>query len=84
MLGRFNHRKQLKTGQMIACRVHVYPLEVTEIHAEWLEKNDREIQWCSIEEALAQVSDPALRRLIVKFARIVATPLSGDILDASA
>lgn len=84
MLGSFNHRKHLKTGQVIACRVHVFPLEVTETHPEWMEKNDREIQWCSIEEALAQVSDPALRRLIVKFARIAAAPPSGNILDASA
>jgi 8-oxo-dGTP pyrophosphatase MutT (NUDIX family) len=84
MLGSFNHRKLLKTGEMIACRVHVYPLEVDEIHAKWIEKDDREIQWCSIEEALAQVSDPGLRRLIVKFARIAAAPPSGHILDASA
>jgi len=84
MLGAFNHRKQLKTGQVIACRVHVYPLEVTETHDEWCEKEDREIQWCSVEEALAQVSDPALRRLIAKFARIAAALPSGDILGASA
>jgi 8-oxo-dGTP pyrophosphatase MutT (NUDIX family) len=84
MLGSFNHRKQLKTGEVIACRVHVYALEVTESHAEWVEKDDREIQWCSIEEALAQVGDAALRRLIVKFARIAAAPLSSDILDATA
>jgi 8-oxo-dGTP pyrophosphatase MutT (NUDIX family) len=83
MLGSFNHRKQVKTGEMIACRVHVYPLEVDEIRAEWIEKDDREIQWCSIEEALAQVSDPGLRRVIVKFARMAA-PSSGHILDASA
>jgi 8-oxo-dGTP pyrophosphatase MutT (NUDIX family) len=84
VLGSFNHRKQLKTGETIACRVNIYPLEVDEIHAEWLEKADREIQWCSIKEALAQVSDPALRRLIVKFARMAAAPSSGHILDASA
>jgi 8-oxo-dGTP pyrophosphatase MutT (NUDIX family) len=84
MLGSFNHRKQLKTGEVVACRVHVYALEVTEAHAEWVEKNDREIQWCSIEEALAQVSDAALRRLIVKFAHLAAAHLSSNILDASA
>jgi len=84
LLGSFNHRKQLKSGQMIACRVHIYPLEVDEMHAEWMEKADREIQWCSIEDALAQVSDPALRRLIVKFARIAAAPSPDHILDASA
>ena len=84
MLGSFHHRKHLKNGEVIACHVHVFPLEVTETHSEWMEKNDREIQWCSIEEALAQVSDTDLQRLIVKFARVAATPPSDDILDASA
>jgi 8-oxo-dGTP pyrophosphatase MutT (NUDIX family) len=83
-LGSFNYRKELKSGEIVICRVQVFALEVTEADEEWSEKADRETLWCSIEEALARVGDAGLRRLIAKFAQIASARLSTHILPASA
>lgn len=84
ILGSFNHRKQLKSGETVVCRVQLFALEVTEAHEEWSEKGDREIRWCTTEEALARVHDARLRRLIAKFAQLAGTRASAQVLPASA
>ena len=73
VIGVFTHRKQLKSGQMVACRIHVYPMEVTDVCDDWAEKSDRETKWCSVDEALHLVGDSGLRRIIAKFSRATAT-----------
>ncbi len=84
VLGSFHHRKQLKSGEMVVCRVQVFALEVTEAHDEWSEKADRELAWCSIEEALARVGDGRLRRLIAKFAQCASAQPATHVLPVSA
>ena len=68
-LGSFRHHKESKSGEAILCTVHVFPMEVTRQHQNWTEKHFRETHWCSVEEALARVKHPTLRRLIVKFVK---------------
>lgn len=73
VIGVFVHRKQLKSGQMVSCRIHVYAMEVTDLCADWAEQDVRETKWCSVDEALALVGDSGLRRIIAKFSRAAAT-----------
>jgi 8-oxo-dGTP pyrophosphatase MutT (NUDIX family) len=73
VIGVFTHKKQLKSGQMVTCRIHVFAMEVTDVCEEWAEKNVREAKWCSVSEALALVGDSGLRRIIAKFSRATAT-----------
>jgi 8-oxo-dGTP pyrophosphatase MutT (NUDIX family) len=68
-VGSFSYLKRRKTGETISCRVAVFALEVERQRRTWPEKAMREICWCSVDEALARVSDPGLKRLIVKFAK---------------
>ena len=70
-LGAFTHRKQLKSGQMITCRIHVFALEVTDACTDWTEKDQRDTRWCSVAEALKLVGDSGLRRIIEKFSRAI-------------
>jgi hypothetical protein len=44
-------------------------MEVVQQRRSWLEKHARETCWCSLDEALARVTEPGLRRLLVKFAK---------------
>jgi 8-oxo-dGTP pyrophosphatase MutT (NUDIX family) len=68
-LGSFRHDKETKSGETVLCTVHVFPMEVTGQRQSWPEKHLREIHWCSVEEALARVKHPTLRRLILKFVK---------------
>jgi 8-oxo-dGTP pyrophosphatase MutT (NUDIX family) len=68
-VGTFDYLKRRKTGETIACRVAVFALEVERQRRAWPEKAMRQTCWCSVDEAMARVSDPGLKRLIAKFAR---------------
>ena len=68
-LGRYRYKKLRKTGEILPCEVHVYPMRVTDRKKTWSEKKARKSQWCSIAEALTHVRETGLRRLIVKFAK---------------
>jgi 8-oxo-dGTP pyrophosphatase MutT (NUDIX family) len=69
VIGSFDHLKRRKAGGAILCHVDVFALEVERQRRTWPEKALRETHWCSVEEAMARVSDTGLRRLIAKFAR---------------
>ena len=69
-LGSFRRHKERKSGEALLCTVYVFPMEVTRQHENWPEKNIRQARWCSVEEALARIKDPGLRRLIVKFVKL--------------
>ena len=67
-IGSFRYFKQLKSGETVPCRVDVFPLKVSQQRKRWAEKDSRDMRWCTIEQALAQVAEAGLRQLIEKFA----------------
>lgn len=71
-IGVFSHKKQLKSGQVVTCRIRVYGMEVSDTAGDWPEKGAREAKWCQVAEALMLVDDPGLRRMIAKFSRATA------------
>ncbi len=73
-LGVFHYVKELKHGAGVPCRVSLYPLKVTRQRKSWSEKAARETKWHSIGEAAALVSEPELKRLILKFGAQAAKP----------
>ena len=68
-LGWFHYDKLRKSGEVVPCKVQVYPMEVTRQRRSWVEKSARLTHWCSLEEALSRVAEPGLRQLILKFSR---------------
>ncbi len=74
-IGSFRYFKQMKGGHVVVpCRVDVYPLKVTQERKRWPEKDSREMRWCSVDAALAQIAEPSLRKLIEKFAASLLAP----------
>jgi 8-oxo-dGTP pyrophosphatase MutT (NUDIX family) len=69
-LGSFRYDKRRKSGEIVPCKVDVFAMEVVHQRRSWAEKGKRETCWCSIEEALARVSEPGLRRVIARFAKV--------------
>ena len=68
-LGSFRYNKHRKSGEIVPCRVHVFAMEVAHQRRNWAEKAARKTCWCSTDVALARVTEPGLRQLIVKFAK---------------
>jgi 8-oxo-dGTP pyrophosphatase MutT (NUDIX family) len=67
-LGSFSYLKLRKNGETMTCKVDVFPMEVAHQRRSWAEKSVRQLRWCSVDEAMARVTEPGLRRLIAKFA----------------
>jgi hypothetical protein len=72
-LGAYHYSKRRKTGELQRLKVELFALEVMRQRRSWAEKSARETRWCGIDEALARVGEPGLKKLILKFA---ARPIS--------
>ena len=83
-LGSFHYNKRRKSGEILSCKVHVFAMEVVHQRRSWAEKAARDICWCSLEEALARVTEPSLRRLIAKFGKISGRWLNRRVPDRDA
>ena len=68
-LGKFHYTKRRKSGETLPVEVTLFPLEVMRQRKSYLEKHVRETRWCKLDEALTHISEPGLKRLIVKFAK---------------
>ena len=68
-LGWFRYDKLRKSGEVVNCKVQVFPMQVARQRRVWAEKAARQTRWCSPQEALSHVSEPGLKNLISKFAR---------------
>ena len=71
-LGVYHYIKEMKHGIGVPCRVSLYPLKVARQRRSWSEKAAREAKWHSLSEAVALVSEPELKRLILKFGALAA------------
>ena len=68
-LGTFQYAKRLKNGDFLSVHIKLFAMEVAQQRRSWMEKGVRETRWCSFDEAMARVTEPGLRRLLVKFAK---------------
>jgi 8-oxo-dGTP pyrophosphatase MutT (NUDIX family) len=66
-IGTFEYEKRLKRGSSTICSVEVYPMLVQEARDHWQEFGERELRWCSPEQALALVAEDGLREIIKTF-----------------
>jgi 8-oxo-dGTP pyrophosphatase MutT (NUDIX family) len=68
-IGSYSYKKRLKNGAVVACEVHVFPLEVKRQQKKWPEKGERDFQWFSPTDAAKVVREPVLREMIRAFPR---------------
>lgn len=73
-IGNFHYVKETKHGANLPCRVELFALKVLRQRRTWIEKEEREQRWFSVEEAARAVGEPQLRRLILKFGARFAVP----------
>jgi 8-oxo-dGTP pyrophosphatase MutT (NUDIX family) len=68
-LGSFSYEKRLRNGEMIKCKVRVFPLEVKRQRKQWPEKLERKVKWLTATEAAKKVREPMLSRIIRRLGR---------------
>lgn len=66
-LGTYHYLKEKKDGSGLPCRVDVFALEVTQELQDWPEKGARKMAWVTLDQAIAQVSEPGLRQVLKDF-----------------
>jgi hypothetical protein len=63
-IGSYRCGKRLKRGEMIACQVDVFPLEVKSQRKRWPEKGQHSLRWFDPAEAAAVVDETELKEII--------------------
>jgi 8-oxo-dGTP pyrophosphatase MutT (NUDIX family) len=69
--GTYRYPKTLRNGDVVSCRVKVYPMEVKKLAAKWPEAGERKRQWFSTEDAAAAVVEPELAEIFRSIGQIV-------------
>ena len=67
-IGTYRYEKRRKSGAVLPCIVHVFPLRVTGQRKHWPEQGQRKLAWLSPEAAGGAVSDAALGEIILNWA----------------
>lgn len=67
-IGSYEYGKRLRDGNVVTCRVEVFPLRVKEQRRRWPEYDQRETGWFSVEDAAALVQEADLAALMWAFA----------------
>jgi 8-oxo-dGTP pyrophosphatase MutT (NUDIX family) len=68
-VGSFAYKKRYNNGRVMACEVHVFPLNVKRQRKQWPERRQREVKWVSAKEAAKKVQEPKLSAIIRRLAR---------------
>jgi len=71
-LGSYRYDKRLADGGLQPVLVEVFPMQVSEEHDDWPERDQRERRWFARIEAAALVDEPELRTLLEAFDPIAA------------
>jgi 8-oxo-dGTP pyrophosphatase MutT (NUDIX family) len=63
-IGTYHYDKRLDDGNLVPCRVRVYPMIVEKVKRDWKERHERKRHWFSASGAAAAVNEPDLTELL--------------------
>lgn len=66
-LGHFDYGKRIGDEKILHCVVEVYPVKVDSLTSKFPEYAQRRRKWVSLDKAVKQLSDSALKPIIRKF-----------------
>jgi 8-oxo-dGTP pyrophosphatase MutT (NUDIX family) len=67
-VGTYIYDKRLAGGVLVPCSVEVFALKVARQRKQWREKDQREVRWVSIAEAIEMVQEQGLKIVLRTFA----------------
>ncbi|WP_019996425.1 NUDIX hydrolase [Aureimonas ureilytica] len=72
--GSYRYPKTLRNGEIVSCRVKVYPMQVRKLVSKWPEAAERKRQWFSTEDAAAAVLEPELADILRSMGQTLSAP----------
>ncbi len=73
-LGHYRYEKRLRDGQIVLCRVDVFPMSVSGRLDAWPERAEREVAWFRPDEAAALVDESGLAEILRGFEEWLVRP----------
>jgi 8-oxo-dGTP pyrophosphatase MutT (NUDIX family) len=67
-VGTYIYDKRLAGGVLVPCSVEVFALKVARQRKQWREKDQRDVRWFPIAEAIEMVQEQSLKALLRSFA----------------
>lgn len=67
-VGTYIYDKRLAGGVLVPCSVEVFALKVVRQRKQWREKDQREVRWVPIAEAIEMVQEQGLKIILRTFA----------------
>ncbi len=67
-VGTYIYDKRLAGGVLVPCSVEVFALKVARQRKQWREKDQREVRWVPIAEAIEMVQEQGLKIILRTFA----------------
>lgn len=65
--GSFEYVKRLDHRHEVKCMIEVFPLQVDHQRQHWPEQGERETRWFSVKRAASLVSEPGLKKILLRF-----------------
>ena len=70
-VGFYHYRKSDKNASFFSCEVKVYSLNVLKLKKKFPEMSERKSKWFSCKDASMMVDEPELKKIILKFQKII-------------
>lgn len=68
-VGTYIYDKRMAGGVLVPCTVEVFPLKVARQRKQWREKEERDVRWFAIAEAVEVVQEQGLKIILRSFAQ---------------
>lgn len=71
--GSYLYPKTLRNGEVVSCRVKVFPMKVERLAGSWPEAGERRREWFTAEDAAEAVQEPELAALLRSLGDLIET-----------
>ncbi len=68
-IGSYRYPKVLESGEILPCRVRVFPMIVEKLQRDWKERKQRRRKWFSPKSAAKRVDEEELSELLLSLCR---------------
>ncbi len=83
-IGTYDYDKVQEDGNLLRCRVYLYPMVVQKLKRNWKERAERKRRWFSLKTAAKAVLEPGLSKLLLQIdKKPKRQPVLRDLLKAA-
>ena len=83
-IGTYEYGKVLDDGDVLPCRVTIYPMVVDKLKRRWKERKERKRRWFSLKAAAKRVHEPDLAELLLSLSDKEKAPQVRELFRSAA